>query len=188
MSLAATGVITLSNLCRALSSGGTVLSKPDEDGYFWMLAKVPKTSNSTTIPYLNEGSRAAFDETTNFQRMVKNGVGYAEFGHPKKNDVTIPMFMQRVREIYTENICAHIAEVALQDIVVTENNTATYLITLRVKPYGPRGNDLINAITTAKKNYGFSARCFVISNELDGVITRDISEIITFDFVELPTT
>ena len=161
--------------------------KPDADGYYWVAAGALNAFNSVGMFYLLEGSKKAFDESSDFIRRVNEGSLYAEFGHPKQGNQSVPVFMQRVRDVYPDNVCCHIAKVKLiENGAMDQRGKPVCLITMRVKPWGPRAKDLESALQNGLQNVCFSIRCLAETIVEGGVANKVIREIFTFDFVLEP--
>jgi hypothetical protein len=164
---------------------------PDADGYYEIIVGGLNVFNSVNQFYTLQGAQNLFESSSDFMRRVKNGCLKAETGHPKKGiGQSDRDYFNRVMTIREDNVCAHLADVWL-DVNFGKNhpeykNPNLVAIMAKVKPAGPHAAAMQEAFSNPKQNVCFSIRSITRDYYDKGVYTREVEEIITFDWVTEP--
>jgi len=173
-------------------NGKSGMLKPDGDGYYEVVLGGLNVPNSAGAFYALRESEACFRSSSIFMTNVREGVVYAEYGHPDRTPEydTDAKWAQRFCGLDMQNTVGHIAKVWLDpNLARTFNDHRmprnAVVILGKVKPYGPRKDMLIDAISNPKMNLCFSIRCITdtYKNKVTGALTKVIKSIITFDQV-----
>lgn len=165
--------------------------KPDSDGYYTLVIGGLNTLNSIGEYYTLQGAKELFDKSSIFQRRVATGNLKGELGHPKKDkDMTNDAYMSRILRTEETNVCAHISEVWLDENYGKNNprfnNPQLVAIMGKVKPAGPKGFVLKEALDNVKENVCFSIRALTRDFYLKGVNHRVLMNIVSWDYVTEP--
>lgn len=176
--------------CNALAGVNKVgqLQK-DKDGYYHVTLAALNFFNAAGIFYDYELSQHVFTEKDPFTRKMLGGKLYSEVEHPEPpiKDPQHPQFMDayigRNRFIDMRNTCGHIRGVEVNPINETCNGKVVYLITGWIKPEGVHAAVLQSLLDNPHANVCFSLRSIINDRPVNGVRTRQIEELITFDLV-----
>ncbi len=160
----------------------------DEDGYYTVVLGGLNVYNSAGAYYPLDKAKALFEESSVFMRRVKSGCLKSECGHPKKSPaMTMRDYLNRIMQVEETNVCCHIAEVWLDhDNVKDENGRTVVAIMGKIRPSGPRGEALKDALENGRENVCFSIRSLTDDRIEGGVLTKHIKTILTFDWVTEP--
>jgi hypothetical protein len=175
--------------CTALAgSNKQGLSKVDENGYYEQCVGGLNIFNSVGQFYVYEQARELFERSSHFMRRIQRGVIGSELGHPKLlPGMSERMYMQRLAQIYENNVCAFIQDITLDfDNYKDDQGRSIIGIIAKLKPDGPHGPSLESAFKDPKQNVCFSIRSFTEDYEDRGITKRILREIITFDRVTEP--
>ena len=161
---------------------------PDSDGYYTVVVGALNTYNSAGEYYTAEGALQLFENSSHFQRRIKNGALYAELGHPKKvPNMSMEQFYSRVVSIEETNVCGHFSEINLDFDFGRKNpefkNPDLIAIIAKVKPAGAKANALQLSLESGKQNTAFSIRVLTENKYVNGRVERRLTNIITFDHV-----
>lgn len=162
--------------------------KPDADGYYEMVLGALNFYNSAGAFYPYEGSaKEIFKASSSFMRRVAKGALRGEYGHPKRDNMTLNQYMIRLLEIDERMICCHFKEVRVDYTAVKDakGNPCIAIIGL-VKPAGPYGPSLQATIDNPAENCSFSVRAVTADETIRNVRTKEIQQIITWDYVNEP--
>jgi len=162
--------------------------KPDENGYYTLVLGALNVFNSAGAFYALKGSEDFFKESSVFMRRVQSGCLKAECGHPKKSPaMSMRDWLNRVMSLEETNICCHIADVWLDyQNVKDENGRPIVAIMGKIKPAGPRGPALKEALDNPRENVCFSIRSLTDDRRENGVIVKYLNTIVAFDWVTEP--
>lgn len=167
------------------------INAPDADGYYEMIVGGLNVFNSVNQFYTAQGAQNLFEESAVLMRRVTNGCLKSEVGHPRKAiGQSDRDYFSRVMTIQEDNVCAHFSELWL-DFNFGKNNPKyknpnLVAIMAKVKPTGPQAAALAAALANPKENVCFSIRSITRDFYNNGIYTREIEEIITFDWVTEP--
>ena len=174
---------------RILPPGKKGVIKPDENGYYTTGLGGLNTLNSAGAYYpLTKEVRSLFESSSSFMRRVSKGVLKAELGHPKMEPgMTDMQYYQRIMDIREKCVCAHIAEIWLDEEYGRKhpelNNPNLVAILGKVCPSGPYGYVVKQAFENPKENCCFSIRSLTEDHWEKGRTTKVLKTIITYDFV-----
>lgn len=163
--------------------------KPDADGYYTVVVGALDHYNSNGAYYPLAPAKALFEDSSSFMRRVKDGCCKAECGHPKPTPgMSNRDFINRVLTIEETRVCAHFKSFTLEtQSVKGENGQPVVAIIAEVKPAGPMGPALKEALENKHENVCFSIRSLTqdFVNQ-SGVTIKNIKTIVTFDWVIEP--
>lgn len=163
--------------------------KPDEDGYYTLVVGALDVFNSAGAFYPLDTAKRLFDSSSNFMRRVKDGNCKGETGHPKRTPgMTQTDFLHRVMTIEETNVCCHFKSFELNTTDVKDNNGRPVVaIIAEVKPAGPQGPALKEALENKHENVCFSIRSLTRDvRQPTGIVNKNISDIVCFDWVTEP--
>lgn len=155
----------------------------DDNGYYTIQIGALNTYNSAGEYYTLKGAKDLFESSSSFMRRVNNGCLKSETGHPRfLPGMTEEDYIRRMYDIDEKNTCAHIKEVWLN----YDSNKSYVGILAKLKPAGPNGQALAEALENTNQNVCFSIRG-VTDNYLErGKVYRVLKSIITWDWVNEP--
>lgn len=175
--------------CTALAGTNKAGELPkDADGYVTMVVGGLNMFNSAGQWYTYEGAKALFEQSSQFMRRVKRGALRGEVGHPRQEQgQAFDDFVGRVLEIRETNVCVHFKEIFL-DFSRMKDAAGKPVIAIMAKliPSGPHGDFLAKALANKNENVCFSIRSFTRDFMDRGVYTRELKNIVTFDYVNEP--
>lgn len=161
--------------------------RSSEDGYYPVVLGALNVFNSGGAYYPYEAAKGLFDESSAFQRRIRDGALRGECGHPRRSpNMTNRDFYGRVMDIYEPNISHHIRRVWLDDTVRDSNGIPVIAIMGEVKPAGPMGPSLKEALENPSENVCFSIRSFTDDQMIGGTLNKRIKTIVTWDWVNEP--
>lgn len=163
--------------------------KADEDGYYTVVVGALNAFNSSGAYYPLAPAKALFEDSSGFMRRVKNGNCKGECGHPKPlPGSTNRDFLQRVLQIEETRVCCHFRKIWLADEGVKDTQGRTIIAILaEVKPSGPMGPALKEALENKHENVCFSIRSLTQDRMVPaGYVEKNLRQIITFDWVTEP--
>lgn len=172
--------------CTALAGTNKAgIMRPDEDGYYTFLVGALNINNSAGARYLHDqAAKDIFESSSSFMRRVQNGSCRAEWGHPKRTPgMSNRDFIGRVLQIYEDNVCAHFKEVWLEP---TNDGSGVIRIYAKVKPMGPKGKYLQDAIDDPNQDVCFSIRSLTDDTVVNGRVHKSLRTVVNFDFVNEP--
>jgi hypothetical protein len=175
--------------CTALNGTNKVGSlKPDADGYYTLVVGALNVENSAGAFYPYEPAKHLFDESSAFQRRIMNGSLHGECGHPRlAPGMSTRDFMARCMDVVETNICCHFKAIYLEHGTVRdERGRPMIAIIAKVKPAGPMGPALREALENPSQNVCFSIRSFTHDTMQGGRTYKNLKTIITFDWVMEP--
>lgn len=175
--------------CTALAgTNKTGVIPADSDGYRTMVVGGLNMFNSAGQWYTYEGAKQLFEESSQFMRRVKRGALRGEVGHPRQETgQSLDDYISRVLEIRETNICVHFKEIFLDfNRMKDASGKPVIAIMAKLAPNGPHGDFLAKALENKNENVCFSIRSFTRDFYNGGVYTRELKNIITFDYVNEP--
>lgn len=162
---------------------------PDEDGYYTLVLGALDVFNSGGAYYPLETAKHVFEKSSSLMRRIAEGNCKGECGHPKpKSGQNTRDFMGRVMQIEETNICCHFRSVYLETSdEKSPNGRPIVLVMGEVKPSGPRGPALKEALENPHENVCFSVRSLTNDKRsMTGILQKNIKTIITWDWVTEP--
>lgn len=175
--------------CTALNgTNKTGELKPNADGYYTLCVGAVNSYNSAGAFYPEEPALELFNESSAFQRRIKDGALYAELGHPRKlPSMSNRDYMARCMDILETNIVAHFRRVWLERGTMRDpQGRPVVAIMAEVRPYGPMGHVLKEGLENRSQNVCFSIRSFTHDVVQGGIINKLLRMIVTFDMVVEP--
>jgi len=165
--------------------------KKDESGYYYVTLGALNAFNSAGEFYDIAGvSDLLTNEKSSINRRLKSGSLKGEVGHPEyEHGTPKAVFYSRNMKILLSNTSHHIRDI---ELVPTNKNSGMSgkgkytLIKAWVKPSGPHGDALKAALENPDENVAFSIRCFTMNVDVNGVLVKKITQIITWDWVNEP--
>lgn len=165
--------------------------KKDDKGYYYITLGALNAFNSAGEFYDIEGVNDLLtSESSVLYRRLKTGALKGEVGHPEYTVGTPKAaFYSRNMKILLSNTSHHIRDI---ELITTKkgsgisNKGNTVLIKAWVKPSGPFGDALKEALENTDENVAFSIRCFTMNTKVNGIIIKKITQIITWDWVNEP--
>lgn len=159
----------------------------DADGYYPVVLGALNHFNSGGAYYPLAAARPIFDSSSAFQRRIAGGNLRGECGHPRRQPGESDRdFALRLNDIYEPNVAFHIRRVWLVEGHKDEAGRPIVLIMGEVRPSGPRGVALKEALDNRFEDVCFSIRCFTHDVPVAGVWQKNIRQIVTWDWVNEP--
>ena len=163
----------------------------DSSGYYKVTLGAINSFNSAGQFYIADGVKELVEDSSSLlAKRLKSGYLNGEMEHPEyKQGMTKEAYLLRTLKIDMTNISHHIKEIMF---IPTETNSglASHPKTIRVmgwvKPSGPKGHLLQQAIDNPDQNVAFSIRCLTKDEYIGGVYIKKILQIITWDWVLAP--
>ena len=162
---------------------------PDEDGYYELVLGALNTYNNTRAwYYTDKGARELFGPGSLIHRKIANGCMRGEVNHPKQMPgEKLEDFYNRMMDIDLNNVCCHFKSIWLDETFGKANpqfnNPDMIAIMGKVKPSGPKGFILKEALDNKHENVCFSIRSLANEEIVRGKRIRALTELITIDFV-----
>lgn len=161
--------------------------KPDESGYYTLMVGAVDSYNSAGCYYPAGPAKELFDESSAFQRRIRDGALYGELGHPRKApSMSMRDFMGRCMDIQETNICCHFRKIWLAAPQRGPDGRTIVPIMAEVKPTGAMGHALREGLENRHQNVCFSIRSFTQDVMQNGVVNKLLRQIVTFDYVVEP--
>lgn len=179
---------TVSFGCTALvGTNKRGILKCDERGYYPVVLGALNHYNSGGAYYPAAPARQLFDASAALQRRIATGALNGECGHPRKQAMDSDRdFAYRLNDIYEPNISHHIRKIWLEEGHKDEMGRAIVLIMGEVKPAGPRGPALKEALENPDQDVCFSIRSFTNDIPVGMIIHKYLKQVVTFDWVNEP--
>ncbi len=173
---------------RLAAAGKKGVILPDSDGYYETIIGGLNIFNSAGQFYTLEGARSLFTGSGAFMRRIQRGALRAEVGHPKMEPgMSMNDYIGRLMEIRETNTCGQFKEIWLDfDRPKALGEPNAVAIMGKVIPSGPFGPMLQKAFENGGENVCFSVRGTTNDYYERGVYTRELTNIITFDYVNEP--
>lgn len=174
--------------CTALKgTNKTGALKPDADGYYTMVVGALDFYNSRGQFYTYHGAKKLFEESSPFMRRIKEGSLYGECGHPRQDGMSNMEFMNRIADVRENNIACHFRRIYLDNTTVRgPDGRMAIAIVAEIKPAGPMGPALKEALENPSQNVCFSIRSLTQDEMVRGTVHKHLRTIMTFDWVAEP--
>lgn len=162
--------------------------KPDADGYYEVILGATDSFNSAGAYYPYAGTESVWMDSGPLMRRVRTGNCRGEYGHPKMvPGQSTRDFMGRCLRIDEGNIAFHVSEVWIDQKNIKGPDGKTVVAVLgKIRPCGPMGHILEAQLRNPKENVCFSVRALTADTMVNGVLTKVIKQIITWDYVNEP--
>lgn len=176
--------------CTALNGSNKVGKlKPDDQGYYPVVLGGFDIPNPAGHVYPFKAAKQLFTESSILMRNVEAGTLYGEWGHPKRQpNQTLSNYIKRCSVVHEENIAFHIKKLEINDTdVKDENGNIVVSVIGWVKGAGPNAKQFDDMLSNPANNVCFSIRASTedVVNAT-GKLDRNITSIITWDFVVFP--
>lgn len=160
--------------------------KCSADGYYPVVLGALNSFNSAGAYYpADESARQLFEASSLLMRRINSGTLHGECGHPRRDPRgTDRDFVIRLYDIYEPNVSHHIRKVWLSE--EGRGGQKLILVMGEVRPAGPRGAALKEALENRHQNVCFSVRSFTLDSPFNGTIYKSLREIVTWDWVNEP--
>jgi len=156
--------------------------KPDADGYYTVILGAYGAYNSANMFYDLATAVPFFQPGSPLTRMVEKGVLRGEYKHPEKeNGCSDMQYIHRIRQIDADRVSHHIRNLRLEDGHKDERNRPITVVIGEVRPSGPYGKVLKDALDNPHENVYFSVRSLTMDDMSRGV--KYTKEITTWDYV-----
>lgn len=174
--------------CTALvGTNKTGKLEPDESGYYTLVVGALDVFNSAGSYYPLETGKLLFEDSSSFMRRVRDGSCKGETGHPEQlPGQSIREYIQRLLRIKESNVCCHFRSFRLEEIDDGKGKKVCGIIA-EIKPAGPHGPALKEALENGDENVCFSIRS--LTNDVrmpTGIIHKNLKTVVTFDWVTEP--
>lgn len=163
--------------------------KPDEHGRYDMVLGALEYPNSVGDIYTLKSAQEFFKPGSSLMRRVGKGQLRAEYGHPKKQvGQSDNEYLTRILTIEETMVCAHISDIYIDFDGVRDPETGNKIIAIRgkVRPAGPYGSVLKDALDDPKQNVAFSIRSLTLNKQVGYRQHKDFTQIVTWDYVNEP--
>lgn len=163
--------------------------KPDADGYYTLVVGGLNAFNSANAFYPADSAKPLFENSSGFQRRIKNGNCKGECGHPKPlPGQSNREFLQRVLQIEETRVACHFRKIWLEEQGVKDSQGRPITaIMAEIKPSGPMGPALKESLENPHENVCFSIRSLTQDRTVPaGYLEKNIKQIISFDWVTEP--
>jgi hypothetical protein len=156
--------------------------KPDADGYYTVVLGAYGAHNSAGMFYDLASAVPFFQEGSVLRRMLNKGVLRGEYKHPEKvPGMSDAQYVHRIRQIDSDRVAFHIRNLRLEEGQRDDKGRPITVVIGEVRPSGPYGQVLKDALDNPHENVYFSVRSLTVDDLMRGV--KYTREIITWDFV-----
>ena len=166
--------------------------KKDSNGYYYVTLGALNTFNSANEFYaLTQNVKDLFTKDSSvLMRRLKAGYLKGEVGHPKlEPGMSREQFFSRNMRIDERNVCVHIKEIVLEETDIDSgygDGSKVVIVSGWVKPSGPHADALERDLENPDVNVAFSIRSFTSNKMVNGVLVKEIAQVITWDWVTEP--
>ena len=171
-------------------TGKTGKLKCDPDGYYDVILGGFNVRNTRKDLWPWDTSAQFFEPGSVLRKRVNAGQLYGEWGHPMKQPgQTQEEFLQRVLNVYEDNVSHHVKEYSYEENLNFEGADGKPAVIFygRVKPYGPRADMVAQALENPSMNSAFSIRTLTRDQkDYMGRAIKRIVAMITWDGVLSP--
>lgn len=155
--------------------------EPDENGFY-------KFALGTIDD--RESLDSFFNEDSKFIKSVRSGLVYGELGQPKKSETEDFMTaLKRYRTVDMEHACCQIKDVWLDKVFKSpaEEQVYPYITTIMglIKPTDTKNGNYLSDAILNEADISFYPRAMMTAGIVKGNMVQKLSEIITFDVVEV---
>lgn len=176
--------------CTALTGSNKVGKlKPDDNGYYPVVLGGFDIPNPQGNVYPFKAAKTLFTESSVLMRNIESGNLYGEWGHPKRQPgQTLSSYIKRCSIVDEANIAFHIKKVEINDTDIKDDNGNIIVSVIGwVRGAGPRAKEFDAMLSNPDQNVCFSIRASTedVPNS-SGKLDRNITSIITWDFVVFP--
>ena len=164
----------------------------DDQGYYKVRLGAYNVFNSVNDFYTAEGVNAlVHNKNSFFWRRLKKGYLKGEMGHPKMAPgMSVQEFINRNANIDDDRVACHIRDIEIEETDRTTNGMEKYgkvlIVNGWVKPAGPMGKYLQEALDNPNMNIAFSVRSLSKDTVIDGINVKKTEAILGWDWVNEP--
>ncbi len=164
----------------------------DSEGFYKVRLGAFNVFNSGKAFYSGEGIKELLtDPNSFFYRRLKKGYLLGEMGHPvMEPGMSMGQFMNRNAVIDPQNVACFIKDIEIVDTGEKVNNMGNYgnvlIVNGWIKPSGPKGKYLQEALDTPDRNIAFSVRSLSKDTLVNGVVIKQTKAVLTWDWVFEP--
>lgn len=156
--------------------------KPDADGYYTVVLGAYGAFNSMGMFYDLASARPFFQPGSPLMRMLEKGVLRGEYKHPEKQPGQDDReYIGRIRQIDSDRVSHHIRSLRLEEGHKDEKGRPITVVIGEVRPSGPYGKVLKDALDNPHENVYFSVRSLTMDDMMRGI--KYTKEIVTWDMV-----
>lgn len=156
--------------------------KPDADGYYTLVLGAYGAFNSAGMFYDLASALPFFQDNSPLIRMLKKGVLRGEYKHPEKQPGQSDQeYIGRIRQIDSDRVCSHFKSLRLEEGQRDEKGRPITVVIGEVRPSGPYGQVLKDALENPHENVYFSVRSLTMDDMMRGI--KYTKEIVTWDMV-----
>jgi hypothetical protein len=156
--------------------------KPDADGYYTVVLGAYGAYNSMGMFYDLQTAIPFFQAGSPLTRMLEKGVLRGEYKHPEKQPGQSDQeYIGRIRQIDSDRVSHHIRSLRLEEGHKDEKGRPITVVIGEVRPSGPYGKVLKDALDNPHENVYFSVRSLTMDDMMRGI--KYTKEIVTWDFV-----
>lgn len=164
-----------------LGTGKEGILTPDADGYYTVVLGAYGAYNNVGMYYDLPSAQNFFKQGSPLLRWVEKGILRGEYKHPMPtNGMSDEEYIQRIRQIDADRVSHHIRKVYLKP-GKDEQGRAIMEVVGEVRPSGPYGNVLKDALDNKHENVYFSVRSLTVDDVMRGI--KYTRELITWDYV-----
>lgn len=156
--------------------------KPDDAGYYTVVLGAYGAHNNVGMFYDLASAVPFFQSGSPLVRMAEKGVLRGEYKHPEPSpNMSDQDYIRRIRTIDSDRVAFHIRRLYLQDGQVDDQGRPITVVMGEVRPSGPYGQVLKDALENPHENVYFSVRSLTVDDVMRGI--KYTREIVTWDFV-----
>lgn len=164
---------------------GTI--KPDNDGYYEVVLGALDVYNFSGQYWPASSAKEMFKASSSFMRRIARAALRSEYGHPKRDGLSIMEYAHRLTVIDERMVCCHIKDVQLDyNRVKDPDGRIVIAIIGKIRPSGPYAATLEAQLQNPHENVCFSIRAVTTDIMMRGRYEKNIKEIITWDYVNEP--
>lgn len=162
--------------------------KKNANGYYTMVIGALNMFNSAGMYYDFKAAEQFFKESSALMRRVSRGSLRGENGHPRREPgMSVQAYYARLLQIHEDKVVCHFASITLDfNNYKDDQGRPIVAIVAEVCPSGPLGSMLEKQLQNPQENVCFSIRSFTDDRLVNGIVTRYIKTIVTFDYVNEP--
>ena len=164
----------------------------DSEGYYKVRLGAYNVFNSVNDFYLAKGvNELVNNKNSFFWRRLKKGYLWGEMGHPKmKPGMSVQEFINRNANIDQDRVACHIKDIEIEatneSVAGMEKYGKVLIVHGWVKPMGPMGPYLQEALDNPNVNIAFSVRSLSSDTVIDGINVKETKAILGWDWVNEP--
>ncbi len=165
----------------------TGILKPDENGWYTVILGALNFPNSTGAIYNVDPARALLSGDSQFARKLRKGQLTGELGHPRREfGMDDNTYLRRLLDVREDKESHSIRKVVIDTTAKDKNGRPFIAFKGEVKPSGPYGHILKEKFSDPDQNVCFSIRSFTQDRYFNGRIEKNLSAIVTWDYVTEP--